>query len=149
MTEVEIIVSEEVNELFTFDAERLKKHAVHILESSGVSEYDVNIVFINDMNMTVLNEKYRGRSDSTDVLCFMLSDDDAVKTEGEVYVSLERAREQACDYNVSFEEEVVRLVTHGLLHLTGRNHATDKDYKAMVHDTEKFVEKCFTDGEVQ
>ena len=147
MIEVDIIVSEEVSEIFPFDTGHLKKHAVFVLESSGISECDVNIVFIDDMNMNMLNEKYRVRTDSTDVLSFTLSDEDADRTEGEVYVSLEKAREQALECEVPFAEEVVRLVTHGLLHLAGRVHDTEAGYGAMVSDTEKYVENCFTDGE--
>ena len=147
MMEVNVILGEEISELFPLDTRSLKQYAVHILEVNGVSDCDVNVVFIDDGMMTELNQKYKGKSGSTDVLSFGLSNEDSERLEGEVYVSLQRAREQAVEYDVPFAEEVARLVAHGLLHLVGRVHDTEKDYKAMIRHTEKFVENFFADGE--
>ena len=76
MIEIDVIVSDEVSELLPLDTGRIKKHAVSVFESSEVSESDVNIVFIDDENMMVLNEKYKGRKGPTDVLSFALSEED-------------------------------------------------------------------------
>ena len=143
MIEVEIIVSEEVTEHFPLEIIRLHTYAVHVFEACGISECVVNVVFINDMNMTELNEKYKGRQGSTDVLSFDLSEKDSGRIEGEVYVSLERAKDQSSRYDVPYAEEVIRVVTHGLLHLTGRVHNTDEEYRHMSEDTERFVETYF------
>lgn len=140
MLEIDVFVSDEVAEIFPLDTGHLKEYAVRILKSGGVLECDVNIVFIDDVNMTALNKKFRDREGSTDVLSFRLSEENSADIEGEVYVSLERAKEQSVEYDVPYIEEVVRLVTHGLLHLTGRVHDSDEKYKAMSGDTEKFVE---------
>ena len=140
MIEIEIFINDEVAEIFPLDAGHLKEYAVRVLKSGGVLESDVNIVFIDDVNMTALNKKFRDREGSTDVLSFRLSEENSADIEGEVYVSLERAKEQSVEYDVPYIEEVVRLVTHGLLHLTGRVHDSDEKYKAMSGDTEKFVE---------
>ena len=74
--------------------------------------------------------------------------DTSEKVEGEAYISLERAKERSLDYNVSYEEEIIRLVTHGLLHLAGRTHNSDKEYQSMMEDTEKFVNNFFHNGEL-
>ncbi len=140
MIEIDIFVSDEVAEIFPLDTGHLKEYAVRVLESSGVLECDVNIVFTDDVNMTALNKKFKTRDGSTDVLSFRLSEENSADIEGEVYVSLERAKEQSVEYDVPYIEEVVRLVTHGLLHLTGRTHDSDEKHKAMAGDTEKFVE---------
>ena len=147
MIEVDIIVSEEVDKLFLLDAEHLKKYAVRVLESSGVAECSVSVIFIGDAKMSELNEKYKKRKDSTDVLSFDLSDEESDRIEGEVYVSLERAEEQSVDYGVSYSEEAVRLVTHGLLHLAGRVHNSDEEHETMAGETENFVARFFADGE--
>ena len=148
MIEVDINVSEYVDELFLLDGERLKKYAVRILESSGVADCSVSIIFIGDAKMSVLNEKYKKRKGSTDVLSFDLSDEGSDSIEGEVYVSLERAEVQSADYGVSYSEEAVRLVTHGLLHLAGRVHKSDEEYEAMTRETENFVSGFFADREL-
>jgi len=148
LTGIEVIVSDEVFELFPLEQEHLKKFAARVLKSSGISQYAVNIVFINDEKMTGLNEKFKKRKSSTDVLSFNLSDGSSDIVEGEVYISLERAKEQSLDYHVPYREEIIRLVTHGLLHLAGRTHNREEEYQSMTEDTEKFVSYFFYNGEI-
>ncbi len=148
MTGIEIIVSDEVFELFPLEQEHLKKFAARVLKSSGIFQYTVNIVFINDEKMTGLNEKFKKRKSSTDVLSFNLSDGSSDIVEGEVYISLERAKEQSLDYHVPYREEIIRLVAHGLLHLAGRTHNREEEYQSMTEDTEKFVSYFFYNGEI-
>lgn len=143
MIEVEVIVSEEVSDLLPVRPVPVHDHAVFVLESYGFTNAEVNIVFVGDEKMTELNEAYKNRSDSTDVLSFNLSDNLSEKIDGEVYVSLERAKSQCSEYNTLFEEEVIRLVTHGLLHLTGRIHNTEEALEAMSDDTERMVRAFF------
>jgi len=148
LTGIEVIVSDEVFELFPLEQEHLKKFTARVLKSSGISQYAVNIVFINDEKMTGLNKKFKKRKSSTDVLSFNLSDGSSDIVEGEVYISLERAKEQSLDYHVPYREEIIRLVTHGLLHLAGRTHNREEEYQSMTEDTEKFVSYFFYNGEI-
>ena len=148
LTEIKIIVSDEVFELFPVKQKHVQKFAAHVLKSSGISQCDVNIVLVNDEKMTELNEKFKKRKSTTDVLSFNLSDESSDIVEGEVYISLERAKKQSLDYNVPYEEEIIRLVTHGLLHLAGRTHNSDEEYQSMMEDTEKFVNNFFHNGEL-
>ncbi len=147
LKEIEIIVNDEILGLFSLEPEQLQKYAIFVLKSKGVSQFNVNIVFINDSEMTELNEKFKNIKSSTDVLSFNLSDEYSDIIEGEIYISLERAKEQSLDYNVPFEEEIIRLVTHGLLHLTGCKHDNKEEYQSMTKDTEKFVNNFFNKRE--
>lgn len=146
MIEVDIIVSEEVNGLFALDAERLKKFMMLVLRSNGITKCTVSVIFIDDVKMSELNERYKKRKGTTDVLSFNLSDNGRDEVEGEVYISLERAKEQSVDYGVSVSEEIIRLVTHGLLHLAGWVHNSEKEYETMTRETEHFVASFFGDG---
>jgi len=148
LKKIEIIVSDEVFELFPLEQGHMQKYAASVLKSSGISQYNVNIVLINDEKITGLNEKFKNRKSSTDVLSFNLSDESSDFVEGEVYISLERAKEQSLDYNVSYEEEIIRLVTHGLLHLAGRTHDSEEEYQSMTEDTERFVNDFYYGGEI-
>lgn len=147
MTKVEIIVSDEVFDIFTIRPERIRTFAEKVIKSSGISNFDINIVFIDNNKMTELNERYKKRTGTTDVLSFNLSDETSNTLEGEVYISLERALEQSSEYCVSGEEEIIRLITHGLLHLSGRTHNSDEDVQSMTEDTETFVRNYFVNGE--
>ncbi len=79
----------------------------------------MNLVLADDDLLSQLNERFKGRNGPTDVLSFPFDEEDFL---GEIYVSLDRAKEQALQYNATEEEEVQRLVLHGLLHLLGYNH---------------------------
>jgi len=148
MIKIDVIVSDEVAGLFPFQIPLLQKYVVKVIQTSDFSECDINIVFIDDKTMSELNEKYKGTPGSTDVLSFSLSEEDSDVLEGEVYVSLQSAKEQSLGYDIPFEEEIVRLVTHGLLHLIGRVHDTEENYKSMVEDTEHHVKSFFADGDI-
>jgi probable rRNA maturation factor len=140
---VEIISSDDVEDLLPVDSGRLQEYAARVLREGGVSSGEFNVVFIGDEFMTELNEMYKGRKGTTDVLSFNLSDESDEGVSGEVYVSLEQAKTQADELGVPFEEEVVRLVTHGLLHLAGHVHDTDEQYDAMMDRTERLVREFF------
>ena len=89
-----------------------------------MGNYKISFVIVNDEKMKELNEKYRGREGSTDVLSFEVkeSEEDGVFLLGEVIVDKEKAEEQASELGHSYEEEVANLVRHGVLHLLGVHH---------------------------
>ena len=84
-------------------------------------KYDasINIVLTDNKRIIELNTRYLNKKESTDVLAFDLSDDRNILLEGEIYICLDRAVEQAKEYNVTFEQELIRLTAHGVLHLLG------------------------------
>jgi probable rRNA maturation factor len=88
----------------------------------------VAVVLCSDYIIRKLNRQYRGKDRATDVLSFSFGDDDLL---GEVYISLQRARVQARRYGVSYEDELKRLLIHGLLHLTGYDHVKRADRAVM------------------
>lgn len=142
MISVEIFVGEDVDEALPFEMERLQKYAVAVLKDRAVKLCDINIVFVDDMTMAGMNESYKGREGATDVLSFLLSEENEPLA-GEIYISLERAKAQAAEYGAAYEEEIVRLATHGLLHLAGMVHDTDEAYEAMTAMTETYVGSFF------
>lgn len=89
-----------------------------ILRSEGIKK-GVNIIIGDDESLADLNRRFRAREGPTDVLAFDFDEEDFL---GEVYVSLDRVREQSREYGVSEAEEIKRLVIHGVLHLLGYKH---------------------------
>jgi len=143
MLDVSIIADDDITLDLPVKESDMHKYAVHVLQSSGIKSSEVNIVFIGDDAMTVLNETYKKREGTTDVLSFTLSEENAEILVGEIYISLERAKAQATEFFVPFPEEIVRLVTHGLLHLTGKVHDTDESHGEMNELTERFLDDYF------
>ena len=144
---VDVYVSEDVAGLVPLDGNRISDYAFTVMAVNDIESCDVNIVFINDEAIAEMNVQYREKQGPTDVLAFILSDEGDEKLEGEVYVSLERAEAQALDLGVTFPEETIRLVTHGLLHLVGMTHETVEDYESMTASTEILVDEFFGRGE--
>lgn len=89
-----------------------------------INRFKISFAIVNDEKMKELNEKYRGREGSTDVLSFEVkeSEEDGVFLLGEIIVDKKKAEEQAKDLGHSYEEEVADLVRHGVLHLLGVDH---------------------------
>jgi len=110
----------------------------------------LNIILVSDNYMRRLNQRFTKRKGSTDVLAFSFSEngsageeDKPLKDEktllGEVYVSADKARRQSIYYKVPYEQELLRLVTHGVLHLLGYDHKNEKDEKRMREKEEKYI----------
>ncbi|HUV87032.1 MAG TPA: rRNA maturation RNase YbeY [bacterium] len=90
----------------------------------------VEVTVADDALLAELNRKYRRREGPTDVLAFPIGRDPVEPEEmwlwGEVYVSVDRAREQAERRGVALDEELAALVAHGLLHLAGYDDDGDE-----------------------
>lgn len=78
---------------------------------------DLSFVFCNDEFLLDLNRTYLDHDTLTDIITFDYSVDDMLH--GEIYISVERVRENAADFNVEFLEELHRVMAHGILHLSG------------------------------
>ena len=90
----------------------------------------VEVTVADDALLAELNRKYRRREGPTDVLAFPIGRDPVEPEQiwlwGEVYVSVDRAREQAERRRVAVDEELAALVAHGLLHLAGHDDDSDQ-----------------------
>ncbi len=95
-------------------------------------------IFVTDAALKQMHSDYLNDPTATDVITFDLGED---AVEGEIYISTERARAQAEEYGVTPEEEVLRLMVHGLLHLKGYDDLTDGDRLVMKREENKLVEQ--------
>jgi rRNA maturation RNase YbeY len=116
----------------------LRRFAQQLLTREGVREGDVNLVFVDDAYIQQLNQQFLGIDSPTDVLSFPL-DQHGNHLEGEVYISVDTAAEQAREYNVSLREEILRLVAHGLLHLIGYDDRTAEEKERMTRKEEEYL----------
>jgi probable rRNA maturation factor len=103
----------------------------------------VEVTVADDTLLADLNARYRGGAGPTDVLAFPIGRDPVEPEEvwiwGEVYVSFDRARDQAAERGLSAEEELERLVAHGLLHLAGLGHDAESAAGEMEEATAKLL----------
>lgn len=90
-----------------------------VLKGLGYSDCEVSVFLTGDSGIRELNRKYRNKDRPTDVLSFPMNDPYML---GDVVISVERAVAQAESFEVTVDEELGRLVTHGILHLVGYDH---------------------------
>ncbi len=97
-----------------------------IFGALGNREGEVSIVFLDDFQMAELNQKYRNREGSTDVLSFPMAKGEFGHITpgmwGDIVISVQRALEQSREFGCSFSEELGVLLIHGVLHLMGHDH---------------------------
>ncbi len=113
--------------------------ASSVLKKEGVRDAELTIVFISDGKMVNLNRQYLHHRYTTDVLSFPLQDEGKPGIEGEVYVNLDQARRQAKEYDVSFPDELRRLVVHGTLHLVGYTDDTQRGKRTMTRKEDSYL----------
>lgn len=104
------------------------------------------ISFCNDKTIREINSTYRGKDKATDVITFALfvDDENSIVIDnnielGEIIISTQTLERQAKENNNTLEVELYTLTTHGILHLLGFDHLTQKDYDFVVGIQEKII----------
>jgi len=100
----------------------LSKLASQIFKQEDCSAEKITLVLTDDNFLLDLNRRFLHHDYKTDVISFNLGERGII--DGEIYVSVDRARVQAKRYKVTTEAEVLRLIIHGILHLTGWDDET-------------------------
>jgi probable rRNA maturation factor len=113
---------------------RFVAYAARVLAREGVTRPRVTVVLGDDTLLRSLYARYKRRDRATDVLSFTYDDVRTAKSrtlEGEIYLSRERLFAQAKRYRHEPGDELLRLVTHGLLHLCGHDHMKPGERRVM------------------
>lgn len=125
-------ISKLVNLLFKIDA--IKNNSA--IKGFGADTLSFDIVLTDDCEIHSINKTYRNKDNPTDVITFALFADDDNKFVfdntielGEIIISVDTAKRQAKE---TLEKEILTLIVHGILHLLGFDHQTNKDYNFVV-----------------
>ena len=129
------------------DRAQVGRLAREVLDRIGRPEATATVTFIRDRLMRRLNRDYRGIDAPTDVLSFIYDEGAPGAAEsrhlGDVVISVETAERYAGRLGLSFDREVGNLVIHGLLHLAGYDHETDR---GEMHRLERRVRRELLNG---
>jgi len=113
-----------------------------VLETLGHNDWEVSVLFCSNKYIKTLNAQYRDRDEPTDVLSFNLGETDANTGRylaGDIVLSLEALEENTRFFDVTADEEMRRLFVHGILHLSGEDHATNEPEEPMLKRQEEII----------
>jgi len=99
----------------------------------------INVIFLDTKSHTDLNVKHLSHDYATDVLTFDFSDREMIN--GEIYINVDVAQENATYYAEPAERELKRLIVHGVLHVVGVNDKTEEEQKTMTGFEEKYLKR--------
>lgn len=106
-----------------------------VIISENKKEGDINYIFCDDEYLHKINVEYLQHDTLTDIISF----DYSVGSElhGDIFVSIERVQDNAKDFNVSFEDELKRVLVHGVLHYCGYKDKSEADEALMRQKEEE------------
>lgn len=103
-----------------------KKLILSVIRKEGKNHGDINFIFCDDSFLLALNKKFLKHNTLTDIITFQYPSD---KLSAEIFISIPRVKENAKKFKVSFENELQRVMIHGILHLCGYKDKTAKQKK--------------------
>ena len=114
------------------DKRKLSAFLMKVIAESkkDVKSIHLNYIFCNDEFLLQMNQQYLNHDTLTDIITFDLSEH-AQHMAGEIYISVERVRENAAKYGTTYQEELHRVIFHGTLHMCGFKDKTEADRKEM------------------
>lgn len=111
-----------------------------VLAEQGCRENaEITVIFMDHSDTIEMNRQFFSKNTTTDVISFNL-EDKGDPIEGEIYVNVEQAREQAQDFGVPVEAEMYRLMAHGLYHLVGYTDDSDSQREKMTQHENRALE---------
>jgi probable rRNA maturation factor len=124
----------------------LGSYAIKALNELGMDNWDLSVLLCSDSTIKELNLKYRGKNEPTAVLSFELgaqADSEYGKRflPGDIVISLDTLKENSAFFKVTEDEELRRLLIHGILHLNGMDHASNDSADPMIRLQESILEK--------
>ncbi|HEY7531498.1 MAG TPA: rRNA maturation RNase YbeY [Nitrospiraceae bacterium] len=125
----------------TIDHPRLRRLAQAILSSVGEPSSVLSVALIGDRSMRRLNQQYRKKAQTTDVLAFSMREGRGLSSAfmGDVIISVPTAMKQARRLGRSVDDELVTLLVHGILHLCGYDHERSKRDARRMQRRERMV----------
>lgn len=142
---MEVNIFNETEEKLEEEINLMKDVLLHAKEKLDVLEATFNVIIVYNDYIHKLNREYRGIDRETDVISFALEDDDTFnpvpRILGDIYISIDKAREQSVSYHHSLKRELCFLGVHGFLHLMGYDHMNKEDEEVMFKLQDDILEE--------
>ena len=134
----------EQNEIFDELINRVIEKCFEVEKLENTKLY-VSVILVCNNTIQEINKKYRDIDKATDVLSFPMFEKDEIfgvdgeEAIGDIVISIEKVKEQAIEYNHSFERELAYMLVHGFYHLMGEDHIEEEDKIEMRRKEERVL----------
>ncbi|HAT63887.1 MAG TPA: rRNA maturation RNase YbeY [Flavobacteriaceae bacterium] len=122
------------------DEDSVKDWVTKTIVSEGFKEGDLTFIFCDDEYLYKINLEFLNHDTLTDIITFDYTLGKEIH--GEIYISIDRVKENASEFQVSFEEELHRVIIHGVLHLCGYKDKSEAD-ESQMRSKENFYLQAF------
>ena len=120
----------------------LKKFIESLFKKEGRKLSAINYIFCSDKRLLEINQQFLSHDYYTDIITFDLSESNAVQAE--IYISIDRVRDNSKNLGISFKSELHRVIFHGALHLCGYGDKTKKQEEEMRAKENFFLSEYFS-----
>ena len=110
---------------------KLKSFITLLMKKEGHKPKDISIIFCSDEYLLEINKQHLNHNYFTDIITFDLTPKNEKETTAELYISTDRVKHNAKDYNTTISNELHRVIFHGILHLCGYKDKSKNDIKLM------------------
>ncbi len=115
---------------FTLDNEEIISNWISkVIKSENKKEGEINYIFCDDEYLLQINQEHLQHDYYTDIISFDYTIGNEIS--GDMFISVDRVKENAQDFNVSFDDEIKRVIVHGVLHYCGYNDKSEADELVM------------------
>jgi len=108
-----------------------------VIASEGKKEGEISYIFCDDEYLLEINQQHLDHDTLTDIISFDYTIGNEIS--GDIFISVERVKDNAVDFNVPFAEELLRVMSHGILHYCGYKDKGDDDEKLMRSKEEEKI----------
>lgn len=123
--------------------ERLKQFIPELVKLEKKKLNQLRIIFCSDKYLLTINEYYLGHKYYTDIITFDFSDSNNF-INGEIYISIDRVKDNAITLGISYKEELHRVIFHGILHLCGYKDKLKSDQQQMREKEDHYLDMYFS-----
>lgn len=124
---------------FDLDSKKYNQKISYIIDNEGFIEKEITIILCSDLYLLKMNKQHLNHDYFTDIITFSYNTDNQIS--GDLFISLDRLKDNAVIFDVSVNEELERVIYHGVLHLCGFKDKTDKEVSVM-REKEKYYLEC-------
>lgn len=118
---------------------RISKTIQNLIKNEKKKEGDISFTFCSDSFLLGINKKFLRHNTLTDIITFQYPAD---KLSGEIFISIPRVKENAKKFNVSIQQELYRVIIHGVLHLCGYTDKNNSDKVLMSKREDYYLKRA-------